>query len=159
MISTPRLQLRPHRPQDLDDSLRLWSDPAVVRYITGGPPLTREEVWSRLLRNLGHWQVYQYGYFVVLHEQKFVGEVGIAEFKREGLDLQPEAGWVMLPEAQGQGFAREAVQAMLDWFARPTSCIIHPDNQPSLKMAAQLGYLTQGVQHYKGQPTLVHHRP
>ncbi|MBN9419804.1 MAG: GNAT family N-acetyltransferase [Candidatus Eremiobacteraeota bacterium] len=158
MLATPRLQLRPHLPTDLEESYRLWSDPQTVRYI-GGTPLTREEVWSRLLRNLGHWQVYSYGYFVVLHQDKFLGEVGIAEFKREGLELQPEAGWVLLPEAQGQGFAREAVQGMLDWFARPTSCIIHPDHQVSLKMAAQLGYVAQGVQSYKGRPTVVHHRP
>lgn len=156
MLATARLQLRPHLPEDLDDSFRLWSDSATVRYI-GGVPLTREEVWSRLLRNLGHWQVYGYGYFVVLHQGKFQGEVGIAEFKREGLRLHSEAGWVFLPEAQGQGYAREAVQKMLDWFVRPTSCIIHPDNAASLKMASQLGYHQHETALYKGQPTVVHH--
>lgn len=158
MLATARLHLRPHQPEDLDDSFRLWSDLATVRFI-GGTPLTREEVWSRLLRNLGHWQVYGYGYFVVQHQQQFLGEVGIAEFKREGLQLQPEAGWVFASQAQGQGFAAEAVQAMLDWFARPTSCIIHPDNVPSLKLAAHLGYRPQETTLYKGQPTVVHHRP
>lgn len=158
MLATSRLQLRPHRPEDLDESYRLWSDPATVRFISG-TPLTKEEVWFRLLRNLGHWQVYGYGYFVVLHQEKFLGEVGIADFKREGLDLQPEVGWVLLPEAQGQGFAREAVQGILDWFGKPTSCIIDPDHHVSLKMAAQLGFVPQGVEQYKGRPTVVHHRP
>lgn len=158
MLATARLHLRPHLPEDLGDSLRLWSDPATVRYI-GGTPLTREEVWSRLLRNLGHWQVYGYGYFVVQHQGEFLGEVGIAEFKREGLQLHSEAGWVFLPEAQGQGFAREAVQHILEWFSRPTSCIIHPDNGPSLKLALQLQYQPHQTALYKGQPTVVHHRP
>ena len=158
MLATPRLQLRPHRPEDLEDSFCLWSNPATVRYI-GGTPLTREEVWSRLLRHLGHWQVYHYGYFVVHHQHRFLGEVGIAEFKREGLCLQPEAGWAFLPEAQGKGYAREAVQKILDWFARPTSCIIDPDNHSSLRLAAQPGFRPEHTQTYKGRPTVVHHRP
>lgn len=158
MLATPRLQLRPHRPDDLDDSLKLWSNPDIVRYV-GGTPLTREEVWSRLLRHLGHWQVFDYGYFVVHCQQKFLGEVGIANFKREGLQLQPEVGWVLLPEAQGHGYAGEAVQKILDWFARPTSCIIHPDNEPSLKLAARLGFLRGATTEYKGRPTVVYRRP
>ena len=158
MLVSERLQLRPHRPGDLEESLRLWSDPATVRYI-GDRPLTREEVWSRLLRHLGHWQVYNYGYFVVLHEDRFIGEVGIAEFKREGLNLGPEVGWVLHPKAQGRGYAREAVQTILDWFARPTSCIIHPDNNASLKLAVQLGFQAHETTSYNGRPTVVHHRP
>jgi len=159
MIHTARLQLRPHIPADLDDSLRLWSEPDTVRYI-GGRPLTKEDVWSRLLRNMGHWQALGFGYFVVRQAESFLGEVGVADFRRDNLDLpgEGEVGWVFHPDAHGQGYAREAVEAVLDWFARPTSCIIHPDNQASLKLAARLHYQLYAETTYKGQPTLVFSR-
>ncbi|MFN8610221.1 MAG: GNAT family N-acetyltransferase [Vulcanimicrobiota bacterium] len=139
MLNSQRLTLRPHRPDDLEDSLAMWSDPETVRYI-GGAPLTREQVWARLLRHIGHWQVYGYGYLVVLHQQRFVGEVGIAEFKRDHYQLTHEAGWVFQSGARQQGFAREAMETLLKWFARPTDCIIHPENAASLRLADRLGY-------------------
>lgn len=159
MLRTTRLQLRPHTPKDLDDSLSLWSHPKAVRYI-GGTPLSREDVWSRLLRNMGHWQALGFGYFVVHHRDKFLGEVGVADFRRENLVLPGvgEAGWVFLPDAQGQGYAQEAVEAVLDWFDRPTSCIIHPENEASLKLAAKLHYQLEATTTYKDHPTLVFSR-
>lgn len=139
MLHTARLTLRQHRPEDLEDSFAMWSDPETTRYI-GGTPQTREQVWARLLRHLGHWQVYNYGYLVVLHQDRFLGEVGIAEFKRDRYTLTHEAGWVFNQKSQGQGFAQEAMEKLLEWFARPTDCIIHEDNAPSLKLAEKLGY-------------------
>jgi RimJ/RimL family protein N-acetyltransferase len=55
-LDTDRLTLRGHGLADFADSLRLWSDPDVTRYI-GGRPFTEEEVWSRLLRYAGHWSL------------------------------------------------------------------------------------------------------
>jgi RimJ/RimL family protein N-acetyltransferase len=154
MLHSQRLTLRPHRPEDLEDSLAMWSDPEVTRYI-GATTLSREQVWARLLRHLGHWQVYHYGYMVVLHRGQFLGEVGIAEFKRDRHTLTHEAGWVFNQKSQKQGFAREAMEKLLEWFARPTDCIIHPDNAPSLKLAQKLGYQIRE----RMQETLVLHRP
>jgi len=150
MLRTARLQLRPHTPEDLDDRFALWSHPTTVRYI-GGSPLNREDVWSRLLRSLGHWQALGFGYFVVHHHQRFLGEVGVADFRRENQHLPGagEVGWILHPDVHGQGYALEAVTAVLDWFARPTGCIIHPDNQASLKLAAKLDFqcsVTLGIQ-------------
>ncbi|MBS2037378.1 GNAT family N-acetyltransferase [bacterium] len=153
MLHTTRLTLRLHRPDDLEDSLALWSHPETTRYI-GGLPLTREQVWARLLRHLGHWQVYGYGYMVVSYQDQFVGEVGIAEFKRDHHQLQHEAGWVFRRDFQGQGLAYEAMHKLLQWFARPTDCIIHPENEASLKLAHKLGYtITQ-----RSEKNLVLHR-
>ena len=53
VIDTTRLRLRGHRPADFADSLALWGDPIVTRFI-GGKPLSEEDVWARLLRYVGH---------------------------------------------------------------------------------------------------------
>src|SRR6185312_2505807 len=53
-IDTARLTLRAHTLADFDDYCAMWGDSEVTRYI-GGKPFTREECWSRFLRQSGHW--------------------------------------------------------------------------------------------------------
>jgi RimJ/RimL family protein N-acetyltransferase len=52
-LRTERLILRAPTLDDFADSLAMWADPTVTRFI-GGRPHTKEEVWSRLLRYIGH---------------------------------------------------------------------------------------------------------
>lgn len=151
-LTTERLLLRGHRAADLDDCAALWQDPEVTRYTTG-QPVARQDVWTRLLRHPGHWGLLGFGYWLAFEKAsgRFVGEVGLARFERDFLAGQPdlgalpEAGWVTLPWAHGQGFASEAMTAVLAWQDRqgrwPRSfCIIHPDNAPSLRLAGKLGF-------------------
>jgi RimJ/RimL family protein N-acetyltransferase len=165
-IDTERLELRAHRLDDFAHSAALWGDPAVTRYI-GGRPFTQEEVWTRLLRYAGHWALLGFGYWVVRERGsgRFVGEVGFAEYRREidpPLDA-PEAGWMIAPHAHGAGYATEAMRAALTWAAAHlggrTVCIIHPDNSPSIRLAAKLGYVLRVEASYRGEPTLLFDRP
>jgi RimJ/RimL family protein N-acetyltransferase len=64
LLETDRLLLRGHRPEDLDDCKALWGDPDVTRHI-GGRPFSGEEVWTRLLRYVGHWCWLGYGFWAV----------------------------------------------------------------------------------------------
>ncbi|HEY0947515.1 MAG TPA: GNAT family N-acetyltransferase [Opitutaceae bacterium] len=163
-LETDRLVLRGHRPADLDACAALWSHPEVVRYI-GGQPLAREDVWTRLLRYVGHWTWLGYGYWAIEEKRtgSFVGEVGLADFKRQiepPLTGMPEMGWVLSPHAQGRGYATEAVRAVLAWHdqhprAKRTACIIHPDNQPSRRVAEKCGYRIFRYTTYKSVPTLI----
>ena len=166
-IDTERLALRGHRLVDFDDCAALWADPMVTRYI-GGKPFSREEVWGRFLRNIGHWTALEFGYWVV-HERgsgHFVGEVGFADFKRHvepSLDGAPEIGWVITPSAHGRGFATEAVRAIVAWgdvrFGPVrTACLIDTENLASIHVAEKCGYslATRGT--YRGAPTLIYER-
>ncbi len=147
ILTTDRLILRAHTAADFPGCYTLWSDPDVTRFI-GGRPSTQEEVWSRILRYVGHWEVLNYGYFLVTERQAgaVVGEFGLADFRRNVVPPfgdTPEAGWVMLPQYHGKGLAQEALTAVLAWADQTmprTVCMIHPDNVPSLKLAAKLGY-------------------
>ncbi|MFB9990902.1 GNAT family N-acetyltransferase [Deinococcus oregonensis] len=151
-LYTERLMLRGHQEADLEACVTLWSDPVVTRYTTG-QPLARQDVWTRLLRHPGHWMLFGFGYWLVFERStgRFVGEVGLARFKRDSLrnhpelDALPEAGWVLMPWAHGQGFAREVVEAVLNWrdlnlSHGATFCLIDPANLPSLKLAAKVGF-------------------
>ena len=166
-IVTERLVLRAHKASDFDASLAMWSDEDVVRHI-GGIPSTAAEIWSRLLRYGGLWPFLGYGYWAVEDRatERFVGEVGFADFKRDvgqELDGIPEAGWVISPNWAGQGYATEAMRAALQWFdkARPGStsfCMIAPDNAASIRVAAKLGYRLERETSYKDSPIEIHLR-
>ena len=97
----------------------MWADEEVTRHI-GGMPRSRQDVWSTLLRAVGHWQLMGYGYWIVERRGtgEFLGEAGFADQKRAlpaELVTGPEAGWAFTRAAWGQGIATEAMRAALDW--------------------------------------------
>ncbi len=167
LVESERLTLRGHRIDDFDDCFAMWSDANVTHFI-GGRPSTREETWGRLLRYIGHWQAMGYGYWIVEERSsgRFVGEVGFADMKREitpSLDGMPEIGWALVPAAQGQGLASEAVKAALAWGdanfgGRKTACMIDPDNAPSIRVAEKCGYREFARTTYRGLPSILFQR-
>lgn len=157
VIETPRLVLRAHALADFDSYVALWSDPDVVRFITG-TPFSREASWSRFLRHGGHWQHLGFG-FMAIEERKtgrFIGEAGFHDMRREitpSLEGTLEAGWALMPSAQGKGYGLEAMQALVGWAdetfpGRRMTCIIDPDNIPSTRVADRLGFSLVGATRY-----------
>lgn len=145
----------------------MWTDPEVTRFI-GGRPSTREDVWARLLRYLGHWDVFGYGFWIVVDRATgaHVGEAGFADFHRE-IDPPlpaPEMGWAFRTDRRGQGVASEVVASALAWrdahiAARGTVCIIDPGNLASRRVAARNGFRELGPRAYRGADTIVCERP
>lgn len=146
-LETVRLILRHLTIDDFDALARSWASAETVKYM-GGVPQDLEMSWGRLLRYIGHWQVLGYGYWAVCEKTsgQFVGALGIQNQKRDinpALEY-PEAGWVLLPEACGKGYATEALTAVLQWsdthLAVPLCCIIDDDNTPSIQLAEKMGF-------------------
>ena len=166
-LETERLLLRGHRREDFAECCAMWGDAAVTRFI-GGRPFPKDEVWTKLLRYVGHWSVLGYGFWV--HEERgtgrFAGEVGFADFHRDitpSLEGSPEIGWVLAPWAQGRGLATEAVRGALKWGAshlpsQRTVCLISPENVASIRVAEKCGYREFQRTTYKGTPTLLFER-
>jgi RimJ/RimL family protein N-acetyltransferase len=167
IIETERLILRGHRREDFRDCAAMWAEPGVVRYI-GGRPLSGEEIWARMLRYAGHWEWMGFGFWAIEERATgaFAGEAGFAEFKREMEPLilgVPEVGWVLATHTHGQGYATEAVRAVVAWGdehfgAARTVCLIHPDNSRSVHVAEKCGYREFQRATYKGQPTVIFER-
>lgn len=159
VIETERLRLRGHTMADFEKSAAMWALEGTTRFI-GGKPSTREESWQRFTRYPGQWALLGYGYWLI--EDKltgaYLGEGGWLEGMRDltpALDA-PEQGWAIVPEAHGKGYALEATQVMLHWAEphfgrRDFVCIISPENQPSLRLAAKLGYAEYARTIYKDQ--------
>ena len=166
-LESERLTLTGHRVEDYADCAAMWSDPVVTRYI-GGKPATREDSWRKVLLHAGHWALMGFGYWVVREKATgaFVGEVGLADFKREltpSLDGAPEMGWALVPSAHGRGFATEAVRAALAWSSKHfgetrTVCLIAAGNLPSLRVAEKCGYREFARTTYKSDPAILFER-
>lgn len=149
VLETDRLILRGFQLDDFDALIAMWALPETVRYI-GGVPQTREQTWMRLLRHIGMWNAMQFGFWAVTDKASgdVIGQAGFHEMRR---DLTPsientlEAGWGLLPEYQGRGYASEALQAALGWAARTypekaITCIIDPENTASIRLAERHGF-------------------
>ncbi|HEX8443638.1 MAG TPA: GNAT family N-acetyltransferase [Allosphingosinicella sp.] len=167
-IETARLRLRAIRTDDLDRWAAVCADPEVVRHL-GGTPFSREDTWRRLLATAGSWAMLGYGYWCV--ERKagggMIGHAGFADFKREmspSIEGVPEMGWVFAREAQGQGYAGEAVAAGLAWADEALkgceiAAIIGHENAASIRVAEKAGFSTREEALYKGEPILIFRRP
>ncbi|MEX6631935.1 GNAT family N-acetyltransferase [Hyphococcus lacteus] len=152
-ICTERLTLRQPEKSHFVALQNIWADTKLLQFI--GPPSTPEEVWARLLKYIGHWSTFGFGYWMV-HETKtdhFLGEVGVAWQQRTTLPAHgdlPEAGWIFSPAAQGQGFASEALSAVLEYSGSRINspgitCLIDPSNKASILLAERKGFKKFGT--------------
>jgi RimJ/RimL family protein N-acetyltransferase len=167
VLTTRRLTLTPVAVGDMDALTALWADADFTRHIMGRG-LSEEEVWFRLLRDIGHWQAKGYGNWTIRETATgaYVGSVGVLDYRREiepAFDA-PELGWGVAPAFQGQGLAHEALQAALAWtdayrLEPRTACMISPDNAPSIRLAERVGYAPYARADYKGSAVDLYQRP
>ena len=166
-LETPRLILRAPRREDFAAIAALWGDAEVTRFILPAP-LSQEEAWARFLRAFGHWTLCGYGFWSVEEKAsgRLIGETGYLDAHRDmqpALDGLPEVGWVLARASWGQGYATEAVGAVLAWGdaqlpAPRTACIISPDNHASLNVARKLGFQEPLTASYRNQSVLLLYR-
>ncbi len=168
ILETERLRLRPFRAGDLEAQWASLTDPEVVRFL-GGVPHSREETWRKILGSPGLWALLGYGYWVVEGREDgvYLGQIGFADFKREmspSIENIPEMGWIMARQAQGRGYATEAVLAALRWADETLGggeivAIISHENAPSIRIAEKAGFTSREEARYKGEPILLFRRP
>ena len=122
-----------------------------------------------MLAGAGLWPLTGLGMWTITRatDDRAIGHGGIFDFLRDSdppISGKPEMGWILAPEAQGQGFAREACDAMLDWFEQHFGkqdiwALISPGNDPSMKLARKLGFIQQPDGIYREKPQTFWLRP
>lgn len=159
-LETDRLIVRPWTPADRSAFHALTEDPAVMEYVHGGLPYSEEEVdewFTRQARQLAQDDVCM-GALIEKSSGRLVGITGTQPLGSTG-DL--EIGWWLARDVWGKGYATEAggaaMRHVLETLGRPrVVAIIHPDNEPSKRVVARLGF------HYEAQYTglqLGHRKP
>lgn len=164
VLTTARLTLTPVDISDFEDIRILWSDGDFTQAIGGRGPMSEEEVWFRLLRDLGHWSALGRGNWSMrlTDTTAYVGSVGVLHYLRGCVPPMdaPELGWGIGTDFHGQGLAREALDAALAWAdaemkAPRTVCMINPTNAPSLKLADRVGYRPYADAIYNNGPVIL----
>lgn len=151
-LRTDRLELRAFRPDDIDALAAMQANPQVRQFLGDGSPLSREQSWSLMERNLGQWALRGYGVFAVAHDGRFAGWAGVLhplEFP------EPELAYSLDQPFWGRGLATEAAQAARAWAfatldAERLASFIRPRNARSIRVAQKLGAMREGVLELRG---------
>jgi RimJ/RimL family protein N-acetyltransferase len=168
ILETERLRLRGWRKEDREAYFEILQEPA-VHYHFGPEPMGMEECWRRLMAASGGWQLNGFGGWAVERkaDSKLLGTVALFTAWRDlepEFGDRPEMGWIFATETHGQGLAGEACAAVLKWVEAaldptPIWAIIAPANEPSMRLAARLGFERVGDTNYHDEPTVVLRRP
>jgi [ribosomal protein S5]-alanine N-acetyltransferase len=145
MLETLRLVLTPIARCDLDDIVRLYSDPEVVRFIGDGASAGREASEAWLERALAHWQDHGFGTWCVRLRSThgFMGRVGLTVQEFEG-GCEMEVGYMLAAMYWRQGYATEAATAVRNHAVHILGlhrlvALIDADNEASRRVAIKLG--------------------
>ncbi len=140
---TPRLLLRPLRPDDLDPFAAMMADPDVVRHLGRGLTRSRAETWESMAQMLGQWALRGYGMFAVTERAsgRFAGRAGILH---PYAWAEPELAYGFDRPFWGKGYATEAALVIRDWafaaFAPPRLVsFVRPANLGSVRVLEKLG--------------------
>ena len=112
-LATGRLRLRPHNADDTEWLHELYSRPDVARYLLD-EPWTAEVTHDKLTERLAKTDIDGESgalALVIEHDGVPIGDVALWLTDHE--HRQGEIGWVLNPAHGGQGFASEAVRAVL----------------------------------------------
>jgi RimJ/RimL family protein N-acetyltransferase len=145
-LITKRLILRPPTGDDLDGWSRFSEDAETMRHLGG--VRDRAESWRALCTMAGAWSVRGYAMFSMIRRDtgQWIGRTG--PWMPEGWPGQ-EVGWGVTREYAGQGYAKEAAIASMDYAFDVLGWdkvihTIHPENNGSIALAKSLGSSNQG---------------
>ena len=146
-IETDRLRLRDWREEDIEPFIRHTNTPAVMRWLGGVKPPEehRKIIRERVMR----WQK-EMGFTFWVVERKRDGEllgfcgIKLADGEDSPIAGEYEIGWRLREDAWGQGYAKEAAAASLDYAfdrlgAGQVVAITFPGNEASWGLMERLG--------------------
>ena len=136
-ILTPRLHLRRARASDLNALHSVLSDARAMRYWSR-PPHTDLEQTRTWLDSMIQAPPQTSCDYVVEHAGRVIGKAGCWRV--------PEIGYILHPDAWGQGLAQEALNAVIPkvFASFPIDAItadVDPRNDASMKLLGRLGFV------------------
>lgn len=152
-LETLRLAMREFVLADSDDLFRLNSDPRVMRYIGDGKPIDRTRHAQIMRRVLGYTKFYPDLGFWYTTRRDTGAFIGWFTLKYAGKSPDIETGYMLLPEAWGQGFATEGATAMVrygfdDLGLERIIGVTHPNNRASQNVLRKSGLADCGWGRY-----------
>ena len=130
---------------DLPALYALYEDPEVTQYMEGLLPY-EEEAAKQEAYIANRYPFYEYGLWMVCDKDtgEVIGRAGL-EDRDLGEESLVELGYLIKPKYQGQGYAKEVFQAILDYAwenlgLEEVNCFVEEENLPSVALAKSLGF-------------------
>lgn len=144
VIETERLILRHFIPSDVDEMLKLFSDPVAMAYYPSIKDKVETEEWVG--RNVQSYSDFGFGLYasVLKENRQCVGYCGfIFQKDIDGAD-EIEIGYSLIREFWNKGYATEAAIACKEYGfgtlnAERLISLVRPENVPSRKVAERIG--------------------
>ncbi len=143
-ITTDRLVLRPFRPEDCAGYTAFYTGPR-TQFVGG--PVSCADAAAKFCAMIGHWTLRGFGRFAICRKGATEMPIGHAGLMQMDLLRDPEMTWTLWSEeAEGQGYAREAVKALCDdaeatYGFKTLTAMVHQDNDRSIAIANTLGFV------------------
>jgi RimJ/RimL family protein N-acetyltransferase len=155
---TTRLLLRPWTQAYRENWARILADPAVVRFISGGEPYSREEAFENSERSERLWKDYGFGPWAVINKAtgRWMGRIGLNLLEDWPGSDRWEVGWELDPACWGQGFATEGGREAVRYgfqsagLERIISATV-PEHVASRRVMEKCGLSYQGRVGFRGQ--------
>jgi ribosomal-protein-alanine N-acetyltransferase len=155
-VKTERLLLLPWSDQYVDDLVRIFGKPEVIRHVSGSRPIKRDKCLEISCKWIGQWDKYGYGPWAAIEKTsgRWIGEIGLEFLDDWPLRDKWEVGWILDPAFWGRGLATEGGkagirfgfdQAELKRIISPTV----PENEASRRVMEKCGLTCQGLIHWR----------
>ena len=149
MLATQRLRLRPFRVDDMTAMHACYGDEGAMRYWNRPVHARRSETERVVRRSMVYVPWKRMVWAVALAEgDQCIGMVNYHNADME--NRKAEIGYIIAPAQQGQGFAREAVTAVIGFCftemkMHRLQAVVDPDNAASRGLLGKLGFRQEGV--------------
>ena len=157
-LTTDRIGFSKWSGNDMGLARQLWGDPQVTQYICASGRFTANDIANRLeteILNDTRYHV-QYWPFFELATYDFIGCCGLRPHEEKAYEI----GFHLRPDFWGQGYAKEAAAAVIDYAftvlnAEKLFAGHNPNNASSQKLLNRLGFIYIGDAFY--EPTGLFH--
>jgi RimJ/RimL family protein N-acetyltransferase len=143
ILETDRLILEAWQPSDWFLLRPIATDTEVMRYITGGPPWTDEQIQSFVERQIATYAARGFCRWKLLLKPsgEMIGFCGVGYWRN---NPDPEIGWWLARAHWGRGLATEAARAALRHAFESTGLdrvisVAKPANAASIRIMRKLG--------------------
>lgn len=159
-FETERLLLRPPETDDWPAYGELMGS---ARSIYMGGPFSTDAAWGMFCHDVAQWTLMGHG-GLMIEDRKTGRCVGQVAVNHGPLFPEHELGWLVYPDAEGQGYAYEAARTLRDWAFEVRGLetlvsYVHPDNVRSRRLAERLGATPDAAAPRKDPTDLVFRHP
>ena len=160
-LETARLTLRSFREEDVDAMAQLFANPDFMRFSLG--VFTERKQTLAFLEKVMAWDLagLPSQFAVVLRgERPLIGYCGFFYHPEDGIE-DIEIGYRLNPDYWNRGLITEAARSVRDhgfrdWKLSRVISLIHPENDPSRRVAEKNGMKVEKEITFRGFPTLVY---